>query len=75
MVLYSISNSDTLQNLTNTVHRLQNQSTWNEKLYAGKIVRWCRWYLSAKGINHYAINSLLFLTTTRENMLKCMKDL
>ena len=32
MVLYGIYNSDTLEALTDTVHRLHNQSTWNEKL-------------------------------------------
>ena len=68
MVLYGIYNSDTLENLIDTVHRLHNQSTWNEKLFVGEIVRWYRWYLSAKGVNHYAINSLLFLTTATKNM-------
>ena len=52
------------------MHRLHNQSTWNEKLFAGQIEDWCQWYLSAKGINQYAINSLLFLTTAREEYVK-----
>ena len=33
MVLYGIYNSDTLEALIRTVHRLHNQSTWNEKLF------------------------------------------
>ena len=64
MVMYGIYNSDTLDTLIDTVHRLHNQSTWNEKLFAGQIEDWYHWYLSAKGINQYAINLLLFLTTT-----------
>ena len=32
VVLYSIYDSDTLQYLIDTVHRLHNKSTWNEKL-------------------------------------------
>ena len=52
------------------MHILHNQSTWNEKLYAGEIEKWYPYYLSARGVNHYAINSLLFLTTTREKYVK-----
>ena len=66
MVMYGIYNSDTLEDLINTVHRLHNQSTWNERLFAGQIKDWYHWYLSSRGVNHYAVNSLLFLTTARE---------
>ena len=45
MVLYGIYNPDTLENLIDTVYRLHNQSTWNEKLFIGEIERWYRWYL------------------------------
>ena len=48
------------------MHKLHNQTTWNEKLFAGKIDDWYCWYLSEIGVGHYAINSLLFLTTARE---------
>ena len=30
MVMYNIYNSDTLENLINTVHKMHNQTTWNE---------------------------------------------
>ena len=70
MVMYGIYNSDTLEVLIDTVHRLQNQSTWNDRLFAGQIKDWYHLYLSVKGVNHYAINSLLFLTTAREKYVK-----
>ena len=70
MVMYGICNSDTLEDLINTVHKLYNQSTWNERLFAGQIKDWYHWYLSSRGVNHYAINSLLFLTTARERYVK-----
>ena len=70
MVMYGIYNSDTLEALIDTVHRLHNQSAWNENLFAGQTEDWYCWYLLVKGINNYAINSLLFLTTTREKYLK-----
>ena len=67
MVMYGIYNSE---DLLNTVHRLHNQSTWNERLFAGQIKHWYHWYLSSRGVNHYVINSLLFLTTAREKYVK-----
>ena len=70
MVMYGIYNSDTIEALIDTVHRLHNQSIWNEKLVAGQIEDWYCWYLSANSVSHYAINSLLFLTTPREKYVK-----
>ena len=70
MVKYGIYNSDTLEDLINTVHRLHNKSTWNERLFAGQIKDWHHWYLSSRGLNHYVINSLLFFTTAREKYVK-----
>ena len=52
------------------MHRLHNETTWNEQLFAGKINNWYSWYFSEKGGGHYAINSLLFLTTAREKYFK-----
>ena len=37
-----IYNSDTLETLTNTVHKLHNKTTWNEKLFVGKFNNWYR---------------------------------
>ena len=70
MVMYGIYNSDTLEDLINTVHRLHNKTTWNERLFPGQIKDWSHSYLSSKGVNHYVINSLLFLTTAREKYAK-----
>ena len=46
MVMYSIYNSDALEKLINTVHNMHNKSTWNKKLFAGKLNNWFQWYLS-----------------------------
>ena len=37
MVIYGVNNSDTLEQLIDTVHRVHNRTTWNEKLFAGQI--------------------------------------
>ena len=70
MVMYGIHNSYTLEDLIKTVHKLHNTTTWNEKLFSGQIKDRYNWYLTTRGIHHYAINSMLFLTTVREKYVK-----
>ena len=66
MVMYTIHNSDTLEKLVNTVHKMHNTTTWNGGLFAGKLNNWYQWYLSKDGIGQYAIHSLLYINTMRE---------
>ena len=63
-------NSDTLEDLIDTVHKLLNRTTWNEKLLSGQINNWYKYYSSFTGVQHYAVDSLLFLTTVREKYVK-----
>ena len=70
MVMYGVYNSDTLEDLIDTVHKLHNRTTWNEKLFSGQINNWYNYYSPSSGVQHYAINSLLFLTTVREKYVK-----
>ena len=44
-----------------------------EKLFSGQIINWYNYYSSSSGMQHYAINSLLFLTTVREKYVKMYK--
>ena len=69
MVMYGVYNSDTLEDLINTVHKLHNKTTWNEKLFAGQIKDWYYYYLTSRGVNQYAANSI-FLTMVREKYVK-----
>ena len=48
MVMYGVYNSDTLETLIDTVHRLHSYTTWNEKLFAGKTDDWYHLYLLEK---------------------------
>ena len=70
MVMYGVYNSDTLEDLIDTVHKLHNRTTWNEKLFSGQIDNWYNYYSSSTGVQHYTINLLLFLTTIREKYVK-----
>ena len=73
MVMYVIYNSETLEKLINTVYKMYNTTTANEKLFAGKLNSWDTWYLTKDGIGHYSINFLLYLRMIRKNMFKCIK--
>ena len=60
--MYGVYNSDTLTDLIDMVHRMQNFTTWNEKTFAGKLHDWIELYSQDEGVHNYAINSVLFLT-------------
>ena len=60
MIMYGVYNSDTLRDLIDTVHRMQNFTTWTEKTLAGKLCDWMESYAQDKGMHNYAINSILF---------------
>ena len=51
-----------------------HKTTWNEKLFVGKLNNWYQYYLSKDGVEHYAINSLLCITTLRQNYVKTYED-
>ena len=70
MIMCGVYNSDTLTDLIDTVHRMQNFTAWNEKTFAGKLHDWMEIYAQDEGVHNYAIHSVLFLTTVRE---KCVK--
>ena len=69
MIMYGVYNSDTLTDLTDTVHRMQNFTTWNEKTFAGKLHNWMELYSHNEGVHNYAIDSVLFLTMVREKYM------
>ena len=70
MIKYGVYNSDTLTDLIDTVHRMQNFTTCSEKTFTGKLHNWMEIYPQDEGMHNYAINSVLFLTTVREKYVK-----
>ena len=73
MIVYGVHNSDTLTELIDTVHKIQNTTTWKEKSFARKVNQMYQLYLNEEGVHHFAINSVLFLTTIREKYVKMYK--
>ena len=70
MIMYGVYISDTLTELIDTVHKMQNTTTWKERTFAGKLNQMYQLYLNEEGMYHFAINSVLFLTTIREKYVK-----
>ena len=70
MIMYGVYNSDTLTDLIDTVHRMHNTSTWKERTFAGRLNQWFDMYLHQEARHHYAINSVLYLTSVREKYVK-----
>ena len=50
MIMYGVYNSDTLTDLKDTEHRMQNFTTWNKKTFAGKLHDWMELYSQDEGI-------------------------
>ena len=69
MIMYGIYNSDTLEQLIETVHRVHNTSSWHEGRFSGKLNHWFE-YLNKDGVGHYAVSSILFLSTIREKYVR-----
>ena len=43
---------------------------WKERTFAGRLNQWFELYLHQEGVHHYAINSVLYLTSIREKHVK-----
>ena len=76
MVMYGIYNAETLENLTNTVHRIHNVTYPYEKLFVGQQDTGLLQprYINMQGIQHYSINSLLYLRLVKEKYSLMYKE-
>ena len=73
MVMYGIYNTETLKKLIDTVQYIHNKTTTNEKLFAELSTAYT-WYVNKLGMQHYAINSLLYLRRARDKYIKMYKE-
>ena len=55
--------------LITTVHKMHSTTTPNKVLFASKLGSQFTWYLTKNGVNHYAINSLLYLRALQEKYI------
>ena len=78
LVMYGIYNAETLENLTKTVHALHNRQTLYESSFAGKTLAAYESYSqmhSSHGIQHYAVNSILYLRTIKDKYIEIYNEL
>ena len=76
MVMYRVYNAETLENVINMVHCMNNTKTLHEKLFAGQLIAAYRWYINSQGTQgekHYATNSLLYLRTIKDQYVQMYK--
>ena len=52
------------------IQHIHNKTTWNKKLFVGKLNNRYQCHLSEEGAVHYAINSILYMNTLRESHIK-----
>ena len=77
MVMYGIYNAETLEKLIDMVCCIHNIKTPNEKLFSGQHNAAYMWYTNThgtQGIQHYTINSLLYLRTIRAKYIQTYKE-
>ena len=77
MLIYGIYNVETIERLTSTVHHIHNTSSSHEKLFVGhqSSLTLKSLYANALGLQHYSINSLLYLRTVEDKYVSLYKEL
>ena len=71
MIMYGKYNSDTLMELVNMVHQMQNVTTWKEKVFVSEMNKWLKCKLEdIHSEFDYSIDAVLFLTTVKEKYVR-----
>ena len=77
MLMYGIYNAETLEKLINTVCKIHNTTSSHEKLFEGEhnhsIFRIL--YTHSLGLQHYSINSLLYLRIIQDKYISLYMEL
>ena len=76
MVVYGIYNAETLEKVINTVHCIHNITSPYEKLFVEQhdTALLQPMYINMQGIQHYSINSLLYLRIVKEKYVLMYKE-
>ena len=71
MIMYGKYNSDTPMELVNTVHQMQNVTTWKEQIFVSKMNDWLKHKLeNIHSEFDYSMDAVLFLTTIKEKYVR-----
>ena len=77
MVIIQHYNAETLEKLIDTVHQIHNATSCHKRLFAGQqsTLTLKSLYANALGLQHYSINSLLYLRTVQDKYIALYKEL
>ena len=77
MLMYGIYNTETLEKLVSTVHHIHNTIFSHERLFAGQqsSLTLRSLYGNALGLQHYSINSLLYLRIVQDKYIALYRKL
>ena len=77
MFMYGIYNAEKLERLINTVHQINNTTSSHERLFAGQqsSLTLRSFYANMLGLQHYSMNSLLYLRTVQDKYISLYKEL
>ena len=77
MLMYGIYNAETLEKLINTVHNIHNTTSSHERLFTGQqsSLTLKSLYAHSLGLQHYSINSLLYLRTIHDKYIALYREL
>ena len=71
MIMYGKYNSNTLMELVNTVHQMQNVTTWKEKVFVSEMNKLLKRKLEdIHNEFNYSIDAVLFLTMVKEKYVR-----
>ena len=77
LIMYGIYNAETLEKLIKTVHLLYDHQSMYESLFAGQASAVYEAYSQMHGqcgIQHYAVNSMLYLCTIKEKYIEIYNE-
>ena len=77
MLMYGVYNAVMFEKLINTVHHIHNTTSLNERLFAGQQISLTlrSLYANALGLQHYSINSLLYLRMVQDKYIASYREL
>ena len=76
-LMYGVYNAEMLEKLITTVHHIHNTSSSHDRLFTGQqsSLTFRSLYANALGLQHYPINSLLYLRTVQDKCIALYKEL
>ena len=77
MLMYGIYNAEMLEKLVSTVHHIHNTTSLHERLFAGQqsSLTLRSLYANTLGLQHYSINSLLYLRIVQDKYIALYREL